>query len=491
VKQETLITIKGKRQADERRKGHVVPPRFRDELARRGGDPLIIFYDLGQVNHQDLNDPPVWVDHPILKTPSFSYSTVPGGGFPPRFSGVRLELDPFVNSDYQDYTDMMFNYPVTEWNKRYRKIIDGSADFTRDFDTDLRVSMRHEFATLAEGAFLPINSIKKSELGETYAGTKQANLDTYRWTWDRDRNGVIAASSLPDLTVNLNPFNPNTSLNTIAGYFSLSTSLWETYKYLYKVTATYDPNAPDIGTNINEQSAIEVYMMPQMGMWAATSQTDNIPGTGDYRTTQVLGPVYQIHPRQHWPRYLEDPLTVGTGGEYGSDIRVSAFLDYQKARPGMQGWTWTWTGVSQTDFSHTTDTLDPGDWSTLDQFGAATIPGNFGAAKIFYSCFARGGNTNANFQFLSTLFSPTASTFWGGRMFRGDEPFLLAVIKTGGTFYYVWDVFAEGEGYTLASLETSQQTIRYRLSRGIDWNPTCVGGLPLQPQDGTGPFFFT
>ena len=41
-----------------------------------------------------------------------------------------------------------------------------------------------------------------------------------------------------------------------------------------------------------------------------------------------------------------------------------------------------------------------------------------------------------------------------------------------------------------AAIETKQQRIRYRLSRNIDWNPTFVGALPLQPRDGTGPFYY-
>ncbi len=75
-------------------------------------------------------------------------------------------------------------------------------------------------------------------------------------------------------------------------------------------------------------------------------------------------------------------------------------------------------------------------------------------------------------------------------MYRADEPFLVAVFKMGGQFYYVWDIMAATEGYNLASLETYQQKARFRLSRNIDWRPSVVGALPLQPRDGTGPVFY-
>jgi hypothetical protein len=460
--------------------------KYSKPLARRQTDPLITFYDLAQVNHQDLNAEPVWEDHPILKTPSYTHAGT-SGGIVPVFTSVRVTVEAFTNSDYQAFTDMMFNYPVTEWNRRYKKI-EESTGLDTDFTTDLRVSMQDAGADPNESLFLPENQISKSGHGGSYETVKEANLAAYHWTWDRDKHGAIK-ENLDELTVNLEPWHPLDITSTYAGYLSLSTA----HKDVYKVTSTYDAGAADVGT-LTPKGKIEVYMMPQMGLWAATSQTDlfaNSASAFDYKTTQILGPVYQIHPRENWPRYNEDPDTTGTGGDFGSDTKVSAYLTYQKARSGMQAATWTWNAASQFDLTYTFDnTLTPAAWSTLDQFGCSMASGFEVSSLNFFNSSARGGNTASNFPTFSTFFKAPDDLFWGGLMFRGDEPFLVAVFKMGGAFYYVWDIYAAANDFNISSFETHNQGSRFRLCRNIAWRTSFMGGLPIQPKDGTGPFYF-
>ena len=453
--------------------------------ARRLNNPLITFYDLGQVNNNaSLDDEPVWSDHPILKTPSYTQGITTSHGFDDVLLSVDLTVDPFDNADYQTLTDLMFTYPVDQWNRRYRKV-EESTGIDTDFDTNLLISLRDASSDAPGGQWLPDNEISRSGNGASYDATKTANLANNNWTWDRDRHGAIK-KNLTELTVNAGV--PILATPHYAGYLSMST----TNKDIYKVTATYDPNAADVGT-LTPQGNIEVYMMPQVGLFAATSQTDLFANGGsafDYKTTQILGPVYQIQPRHLWPRYVTDPEITGTGGDYGDDTAVSNYIDYQQNRSGMQASTWTWTGTTPTDHSYTfDDALLPEDWSTLDQYGLAMASGNNTTSNDFFSSAARGGNTATNFPRFSTVFKPTASGFWGGFMFRGDEPFLVAVFKMSGRFYYVWDIYAAANSFNWSSSETYNQGVRYRLTRGVSWNPSFIDSVPPTPKDGTGSNF--
>jgi hypothetical protein len=85
VKQETLITIKGKRKADERRKGQVVPARFREEPDRRRGQKKFLnVIDLGQ--YTDGTDTYL---HTFQRTVTTPYE-VRETGFPVASTNPRL-----------------------------------------------------------------------------------------------------------------------------------------------------------------------------------------------------------------------------------------------------------------------------------------------------------------------------------------------------------------------------------------------------------------
>ena len=72
------ININPKARGDNK-KTVAYPSRRHRTFGRRRGDPLITFYDLAQVNHQDLDDEPIWEDHPILKTPTADLTNSPAG----------------------------------------------------------------------------------------------------------------------------------------------------------------------------------------------------------------------------------------------------------------------------------------------------------------------------------------------------------------------------------------------------------------------------
>jgi hypothetical protein len=126
MNREWLITILDqKRKSSGKEKRPVIPSKRKRFLPRRISNPIITFYDLGQVNNNaSLDDAPVWSDHPILKTPVYTIQANKWGGpvIGTPMSEVEYQVDPFTDDDFQAYTDMMFNYPVEEWNQRYRQI---------------------------------------------------------------------------------------------------------------------------------------------------------------------------------------------------------------------------------------------------------------------------------------------------------------------------------------------------------------------------------
>jgi hypothetical protein len=473
MKQETLITIKGKRKADERRKGQVIPPRFRDELARRRGDPLIIFYDLGQVNHQDLNDPPVWVDHPILKTPEYTTRFVKFGA---PDSGTLMaeyhyDLDPFTDSDFQSYTDMMFNYSVIEWNRRYRRV-DNTSFFSTNYTFDMRISMWNTSLLNTHDNFILTNPLERAGLGAFYKTQKDLYLGGDRWAYELDREGAIY-KGLNDLSINMNPLSDG---RVAPGYFGFST----TDKDSFKVTATYDPGAADVGVVV-PRGRIEVYLMPLISMWAATSNSE------DWETTEVLGLCYQVNPRGLWPRYVAPADASGTGGA-GDDTAVANYLAYQKARPGMQYSTWEFFGYDPE--SPTSDPIVvetpgvPADWTGQTKWGLASV-GGVAVGGTWYGSGQRSGPFGDSFTNFNTGFTAIGDDpNFGNALFQNTTPFLVAVFKMGGQFYYVWDIQSGGN---FSAFQLFDQGERFRLARNITWDPSRIENtLAL---DGTGAFY--
>lgn len=465
------------READDTPSGprRVKPLRPSDYLARRSR-PLIRFWDLGQINHGDPASP-VWEDHPILKTPG--YTTEPQSWGASFFAGVRYNIAGFGEADYQNYVDMLFQYPVTEWKRRYRQIKVTATDMLFPFfDTDLRVSLRDSATTSLLENFLPDAGVSRAFYGDDLESVKQAFLDQYRWVWDRDKHGVTQRD-LDELTSNIFPFS---SATVMGGYFGLSTGR----KSEYKLTTVNDFNAPDAGT-ILPTGPVDVFLFPQISVWACTSNS------GDWQTTNILGPVYQVNPRHKWPRYqaaaFSEAGDIIEDGEHGITALVYEFLEYQRGRDGMQasGWTRTGTGTGG-DYAYSETPIAPGSWSEQAKFGFCNF-GEWAFAGTFFVEGARGGQAVDNAPAHSTVFRGTGldDDVFGTEFFGSVEPMLTAVVQAGGRTYYVWALPDEFGNFP--SFQTRRQRDRFRLSRWINWNSGIVGGLPLQPRDGTGSFY--
>jgi hypothetical protein len=475
MKRERVVTIFRPDEGDAgRRKGVAEPRRFRDELGRRQGGAFIRFYDLGQVNHESLDQDPVWVDHPTLKTPTYTTEAVTWG-VPTYFNGIRYLLDPFENADFQAYTDMMFDYPVTEWKRRYRRIVGISGyDGDPDYGFDMRFSLRDSSYSGNDELFMPERLLSLSQLGQaTFDTNKETYLTDYHHYWHNDQN-VAGYRELDELTGQYNPWH----LSFLpGGYFPYSSD--DPY---FKVTASNDPDAAAV--DLGEPSGIyDIFLMPQIGFFMATANS------ADWKSTEVLGLCYQVMPRFLWPRYVEG-LQTGSGGQYGSDSAVSSWINYQLARSGIQFSAWSYTGTGSVgDFNYSETPGVPGDWTGLAKWGAAVNGDDANPNGYYYGTSVRGsGITTDNQPNYNTLFrADTPHDDFGNDLFRCTEPFLTAVIQKGGSFYYVWDISEAVDGFgNFSCFETGDQHDRFRLSRNITW--TAALGNPPQPRDGTGSF---
>lgn len=484
------IIINPKDAPSDKKKTAAFPRRRPFELGRRRlNDPQIRFWDLAQVNHQALDAEPVFVDHPILKTPSYTTEHVEWGSGP-RFAGVKYLVEGFENADFSAYTEMMFDYPVTEWKQRYRRILgveDGRQ--AQDYRFDYRFSLDSPEVSGALKKFMgtPAKVLSKTILGQAaFDAAKEVQLANYYHYWNNDRD-FAGYRDLSELTGQLNTFGlqSGTQLNMPGGYFPFSNN--DPY---FKFTLTNDPDAAAVDP-FEPSGSYDIFLMPMPGLFFATDNSVN------WKTTNVLGLCYQVMPRHLWPRYVE-PAETETGLHYGSDSAVNAFIEYQKARSGMQASTWSFTGVENMpgDYSYTEGSMTVGDWPDNVHWGAGVCGGNTDPGGLYFSPHTRGRDVSDNFTQYATIFEADDSDpNFGTNLFRCDEPFLTAVIQKADVFYYCWDIsHAVDASGNVSAGDVNDQDFRFRISRGVTWDSDHLdldpNGIP-HPNDGTGEFSWT
>jgi hypothetical protein len=441
------------------------------EYPGRRHSPLIRFYDLAQVNHEALSDAPVWVDHPILKTPSYSTSAIISTA--DFFQGVKYSVEPFVDSDHQAFTELIFTYAVTEWTRRYRRVeLPTDFEHAEDFTLDARISMVDEGPT--NELFLASLELKKSWPID-YPALRESYLSTNHWAYSLDRQGSIRRG-LQALILN-NQAYTGTEFVT-AGYFPCNT----VDKTRFKITATNDSSAADVG-DLTPAGIIDVFMMPQIGFTLGTSNSS------DWATTEVLGLCYQVMPRYRWPLYVT-PNVRGSGDQWGSDSDVSNYIDYLTFhRSGMQLSVWSFTGALNTpfDYAYSETAFAPSDWTGQSKWALAH---SGGLANSYYGMQSRSGPFNdSRTSFATFIEADSVDDYYSGLdLFRNYSPFLTCVFKMGGQYYYVWDV-SGNSGSSIGNYstdETQAQGSRFRLSRGVVWDGETISTTP-SPRDGSGP----
>lgn len=464
MRNKLILTIPDKKTADDK-KTAAFPSRPRPQGGRRRGEPLIQFYDCGWVNHQALDASAIWVDHPVLKSPSYSTVIRTVGSIPPwafTFLGVNYRVAPFTASDFSAYIDLLFNYPVADWTRRYRKI-----EFRESYDfvSDMRLSIRDSATGNDELAYLPLNRIFRDQ--PTYVADKAAALAADRWVWDS--KGTYY-KGLDELTYNHSPF-PNPDPQRRAAYLGFSTGVKESYK----LTSEYDPDASDVGT-IPPSGNVDVFLIPAVGLWAAINQTS-------YNETENVVMGYQTFPRANWPTFMD--ADYANDNPRAPDVPAPLeedYLAYQLGRSGMVGSTWERTGPEGTN----------GDVSELTYAEASMTVGDWGSGvPSKYSAQVFGNDTTSNdfngivVDFGERFGTTFSSSGANGTFYENDQPLLTAVIRSGGQTYYCWDI----QDPSVVELESSAYPGRYRLSNGVNYDPSRIEVPPLH-LDGAGPFFY-
>ena len=384
MRKETVVTIVSDDKPKEETKYPVRPSKRSKGLARRLSFPAIQFYDLAQVN-TGTTESPVYTDYPILKVPGYSISPALASG---NFVGAQYTIDPFTQSDYQAYTDMMFAVaPVTEWKHKFKKMEALSEPF--------------QFETLRVRKVPQTGLINTELITNTYAdittvpgrANRAAFLSNIGFSWT---SRGLEYRNFTELTTRSNADE----------WFTLSTGIKDTYY----ITSVYDPNASDVGA-LTIRGNIDVYLMPHIGLFLGASYDGPHVLTGylGQNGVQVLGPWYQVAPRIDFPAAaIFNPETL-------------TFIDYQRNRADAQASEWFHDGGATTTL--TSSTIDPTVFA-VGNFTFVTGMLNNGV-PVFY-------NTTAGVFYQSSI--------GGNDFFVNADPFLMAVLKIHGVFYYVWCV---------------------------------------------------
>jgi hypothetical protein len=424
MNREWLITILDqKRKSSGKEKRPVIPSKRKRFLPRRINNPAITFYDLASVKDGDE-----YRDHPILKIPSYTVSD--------NSPGALYTVESFSQTDWDDYRALLFEIPVEQWKDNYRKL---------EYEIN-PVSIPD--GGVAEPATYPIGLANVGDFRLNVFGSfsadistpegralKASNLSTYDFCWDS--KGLEYR--------NLDTFSfgfPSVDAAHFPEWFELDLD----DSANYKITATNDPDAADISGTLAFSGAIDVYLVPLVGLFAACSATGpeiHIPSgyTGD-NGMQVLGPWYQVMPRANWPGYV-DPYLLGTYLTF-----EEAYIEYQKARDTAVASSWVsdhfGDGVVESS-------LDPALFRTGNYTWKSAIDNN-GSVGLFYS----HGTAKTVFQPESTV---------DGTVFYYDGfPMLMAVIKLHKHFYYVWSVDYGGRASTVTESVNINTNTQYTLS---------------------------
>jgi hypothetical protein len=390
MKREHLITILGRAEESEKdRKGVVRPSKRRRILPRRlRGFPFITFYDLAQVNIGSA-DSPIWADHDILKTPSYSVTE--------DSEGVHYVYETFTNADYQAYTDKLMEIDVSNWHLFYKEM-----EFELNPFYVFGVPGIHQKAA-------PCTYPPQMRMKDKNEDALQPIFDTpVDRGGDPPFDGAAAVKSMiEDVGYAWTERGLEyQGLSHIEYYFDEGIREFfkaDTDEAGYKVTATYDSSAAAV-TDIAISGNIDVFMVPAVGFWAAVGMD---PATSGFYGRFNAMFAYQVAPRKNYPAIVDPYIQLD------QDILKDAFIDYQKNRAGMVLSQFEGGNVTFDEYP-----IPPEDWTAIHYSSQMAA-----AQTLYYP----GGT-------LQTSLNPTTGT----NPFSMTDPFLVAVMKIRGAFYYVW-----------------------------------------------------
>lgn len=448
--EKAIITATIPESEEAKRRRGIIPSNPLIDVFHRRNLQTIQFFDLGQVNIGSV-DSPLWSDHAILKSPSYSCVNVTDGGFAGTYYQL-LSFDGFDDTDYQNYTDLFFNVAsVDNWKYYFRRLeyepylnlgtlADsyqyGGTDYPSKIiiydKNDLKCALMRAPLSDFDSTSNPNIMIDPLVNADVTASTSNV-LANHGLVWNKSNPGYKNLSYLKTRGSDA----PTGS--GVTSYFPFDTA----DKTNYKVTSVYDSSASDVGV-LAPAGNTEVYLMPHLSFWmASATSADN--------TTKYAMFCYQINPRQYFPRYVERGFSqtftnwigFGLAATDDQNNRKADFLNYQMNRSGMQAVTYSRASASVTP------------WTDGSSMSAASFPINING--YFSSTLSTDATSNFHQWVLGD--PSRADLYISSPFFSMSNPFLAAVIKTRGQFYYVWDMTGGSAFYS------GKQGMKYRVSR--------------------------
>jgi len=390
AKEKAIITADLQKEVSENdRKRGIIPGIKSPEYLKRRGFSNVTFYVLDQVNTGSVGSP-VWEDHPIVNNPNYTVSYYSGSG---TANQQKYTFDALDSPVYDAYYNLFFQFPVTDWKNKFRKLeyySSGSETdkfYLRPWLASMRSLRKPYVSTFTE--FLDVAS--------SVPATITSNKSTYGFSWTP--KGLQLARGAP--------------LHRASTWY-LSNPFLSAYGGAnFKITTEYDPFASDATPTVFS-GPIEVYLFPQLLFWWCYT-TDHTTRNGDRYT---LGMNWQIIPRQSYPNYVE-PSWAQSGSQFAPDTdpnsRKADFLAYQKSRSGQRCSKMVITSGSGVVPNTGTET--------------SVSPSTFPVDYYLNNCFTSGitpGDSATMVQplFLTSKVNPSEQ--------------LLGVFKMRGVFYYCW-----------------------------------------------------
>jgi hypothetical protein len=400
MKQETLITIKGKPKADERRKGQVVPPRRRDELSRRRTGTFIRYLDHGRLSGGDdislVVNPTKDVDYYSLNKGIHSVGSVTSSDI-----GVTVRIHTIGSFDTAARIFITGTDYSTAWNSH---------------------ALGLDLETL-EASYWELTDLDATEysLQRTGAGDYTPGRG-FRVT-AAELGGAIGAYDARMVT----PFNTaGESLNPYLGSIPLST--------VAKVTTDPDYNADAIAFSLT--SSADVFLMPKMFLWygICSGGSPDFPANGpDFNPATYNPNSYQL--AEHW--FLNGIIKPLPREEFVHTANFDSFQaatapDFQNVNirtmnDSLRLW---WKGI-QTGSGDARLLWWPEDGTlTVSSESPSTFP-------------------TSGYQFPDPVATAAMTAFVP---FRYPEATLIALIRKGGTWYYVWNTTNRGLAFDISRL---------------------------------------
>jgi len=406
-------------QQKPRSRGALFPYDEPDYPSRRLGGGIITFYDLAQVN-TGTEESPVWSDHPILFSPNYS---VDFGGVAHTANQNQFVIsERFGTDQFQDYYDMMFDIPVEEWSVNYRKLvwygpgaIEGNDLFLQPYLGDLEAMSK---------PYIPIPRITASPF-PTFTNILDASAEldsTDRTDFMRDL-GFAWTSRGWEFPRGTKPMFQGTNEHEGWLFSGLNQYSVLVPDQRYKFTTEYDPMADDAfgGELPNFSGPIDWYLMPQVYFFHAHT-TEHAGWLGERYT---LGLQFEIVPRKYYPELVEFGWDDG-GYPSNTDPnnRKDDWINYQKGRADRRCSIIQMTSGEGANPKTGFESSSGGSAFPVDYWQS-------NSGNAYYPGTMPGDGPHTTVVFPQALFPSNIA-------FDPPDHLLLAVIKMGGTFYYLW-----------------------------------------------------